>query len=814
MKVLRSAIAHTTRKGTWQWAVLESLEIGLATVRLGKKGNGPRLSNLNIVGNTEPGNVVIVDYSAKKPYVRTLFLDEVEVLEEVEQPIEWIGEDCICQPPATIVIDKFFPHRWVWGLQKLPNENAFIFDYWSDNYDNSVAPPISGPDRIVKVTKVGDEYQWEVLFDEDLAGYRLNIINSWNENPTTGERIVANRSGNSLWYSYSDDGGQTWVDFTSTLTISKVSGNGQVFYRGELNNNFYRVSYDMGQTWQTITPKDGWRVERNVAVSETGQIVYALIDDRAAWAERQYELAVSTDHGATWSYYSKPSSGAIYCNLSGDTAMFCTSDSGQDPGAHGIYKVSNYGATIRMVQDGYFAINDTPYENTYSQAGFWCINYEMSAQGIWLAPIYSGYYRDKDTNEIVSGTAWITHYYYSLDNGETWDLLDLPVRPSVGRDWMLATYVDNDLWLMGDALLVLKTPDWGNTWEPMWAEYDPYDTSREAAVWQETNYYCFVKMNCETIVMIYNYGNWEYNLILSTDGGETFRLTPLTGARDAVISGDGEKILVSIRERAGWRDTITHLMLSTDQGETWEDIAPLKGQRVTDEYRIAASEDFSRILVGRATGDGETWLSTNLGQTWTEMGPFPAANMSLPTIVGVSGDGSTLFVHIHRASPQVRDLWYSNNNGQSWTKFREAGDGSPEAGFIKFSYNGNQILFWAGSGQGYSIYDISLDTYTIIEGPDDWHDGTNANNDLSVILTSGEYFWKYEGGEWTQIPTDTNYEKYYAYASSRYVAFDSKTGAWIITKDYYPWMHGGNIEGMSGGTSQGPPIFLDPHYGV
>ena len=72
MKLLSSPVISTTRSGNYQYAVVENINLGLVTVRLGGDGTGQRLTNLNIVGTAAVGDLVVVDYSTNVPYVRTI----------------------------------------------------------------------------------------------------------------------------------------------------------------------------------------------------------------------------------------------------------------------------------------------------------------------------------------------------------------------------------------------------------------------------------------------------------------------------------------------------------------------------------------------------------------------------------------------------------------------------------------------------------------------------------------------------------------------------------------------------------------------
>ena len=71
MKILSSHVLSAARKGTYQYAIVESIDGGRATVRLGRKGQGSRITNLFVAGSIVEGGLVVIDYSADTPYVRS-----------------------------------------------------------------------------------------------------------------------------------------------------------------------------------------------------------------------------------------------------------------------------------------------------------------------------------------------------------------------------------------------------------------------------------------------------------------------------------------------------------------------------------------------------------------------------------------------------------------------------------------------------------------------------------------------------------------------------------------------------------------------
>jgi hypothetical protein len=69
MKTLGKQVITTTRSGNFQYATVESIANGLATVKLST--GGVRLTNLNVYGSLpDAGSTVIVDYTTGTPYVR------------------------------------------------------------------------------------------------------------------------------------------------------------------------------------------------------------------------------------------------------------------------------------------------------------------------------------------------------------------------------------------------------------------------------------------------------------------------------------------------------------------------------------------------------------------------------------------------------------------------------------------------------------------------------------------------------------------------------------------------------------------------
>lgn len=100
MSKLKSEVISTVKSGNFQYAIIESINYGLVTVRLGATGTGSRLTNLNIVGTAKVGDLVIVDYSTNVPYVRaTQVTQDPEVALPLGRvPLEFPTTGDICSP--------------------------------------------------------------------------------------------------------------------------------------------------------------------------------------------------------------------------------------------------------------------------------------------------------------------------------------------------------------------------------------------------------------------------------------------------------------------------------------------------------------------------------------------------------------------------------------------------------------------------------------------------------------------------------------------------------------------------------------------
>ena len=92
MKILGRHVIARARSGTYNYAIVESISGGRATVRLGNTGKGSRITNLHVAGQIFVGSLVIVDYSVDQPYVRAAFSD-AETVAQLNLAVAYSSDD-------------------------------------------------------------------------------------------------------------------------------------------------------------------------------------------------------------------------------------------------------------------------------------------------------------------------------------------------------------------------------------------------------------------------------------------------------------------------------------------------------------------------------------------------------------------------------------------------------------------------------------------------------------------------------------------------------------------------------------------------
>lgn len=122
MSILRPVVRRTKAFGAQLPAIVEEVNLGLATVRLAP--NGARLTNLPTMGDIAPGDNVIVDYATGEPYVRpTTVVEEEEIIleeslavpEDEEVPVQ-TGNPAICT--CKIKGGTQASWEWVWNYSQ------------------------------------------------------------------------------------------------------------------------------------------------------------------------------------------------------------------------------------------------------------------------------------------------------------------------------------------------------------------------------------------------------------------------------------------------------------------------------------------------------------------------------------------------------------------------------------------------------------------------------------------------------------------------------------------------------------------------
>jgi len=230
-------------------------------------------------------------------------------------------------------------------------------------------------------------------------------------------------------------------------------------------------------------------------------------------------------------------------------------------------------------------------------------------------------------NTVNNGT------YFSSDLGKNWKEVGkrtqhcrIPACSKDGKIWYLP-YFPHEIW---------KSTDSGNTFNPL------------PRIPGNGGISCVSCTDDGNTVYISTASGYDGHLYKSTNGGNNFtKINREKNPRGGGIEGNGtwDRVFCSSDGTIvlGVNMDPIVLMVSSDSGNTWNDINP-PGNRVSPFAAIALSKDGSTIVIG--CSQPKTLLkSTNLGKTWTQLPKteLEATNDQYFNLT-LSKDGSTLAV--------------------------------------------------------------------------------------------------------------------------------------------------------------------------
>jgi hypothetical protein len=198
-------------------------------------------------------------------------------------------------------------------------------------------------------------------------------------------------------------------------------------------------------------------------------------------------------------------------------------------------------------------------------------------------------------------------------------------------------------------------------------------------------------------------------LLLSGDNGETWDdITPQYGAGEGYeyFGINGTNIFCVAYEEVGGEK----LLLSTDQGETWEDITPDTGASFTGIYVSGTKIVCTTSIQIEEDYVEKIFVSINLSTTWANITPEFGVN---GFIFAFDGDSIVLSTEIDTGDGFSRRLFISTNLGISWENISIEGVISYEDLFLKENtilmriHNGENNYIWFSQDYGATWGDIT-----------------------------------------------------------------------------------------------------------
>ena len=223
--------------------------------------------------------------------------------------------------------------------------------------------------------------------------------------------------------------------------------------------------------------------------------------------------------------------------------------------------------------------------------------------------------------------------YFSSDLGNNWKEVGkrtqhcrIPACSKDGKIWYLP-YYPHEIW---------KSTDSGNSFKPL------------PRIPGNGGISCVSCTDDGNTVYMCTAGGYDGHLYKSTDGGNNFtKINKEKNPRGGGLEGNGtwDRVFCSSDGTIvlGVNMDPIVLMVSSDSGNTWNDINP-PGNRVSPFAAIALSKDGSTIVIG--CSQPKTLLkSTNLGKTWTQLPKTELEGTNDNYFnLALSKDGSTLAV--------------------------------------------------------------------------------------------------------------------------------------------------------------------------
>ena len=251
-------------------------------------------------------------------------------------------------------------------ILELPNGDLLTTLYgWFEGDDEPAGyMPTMRKTRVVLVRSTNRGRHWEVVAtvaaerNIGTEGFNEAVLARLNSGPHAGRLICQMRTGRELREAVSDDEGRTW-----TPSYPRVYGDRDV-YRTEKWAEMFRGAKDKQGKPIDGNPIEliGAAVDPDLLVLRSGVLVATFglrIPPRANWPRAEHPwngsyLAISLDHGATWSHVVQMTSGVLTTHYTAieetpeDNRIFFVHDLGDWRSGRGR---STYGRSLQIIVD-------------------------------------------------------------------------------------------------------------------------------------------------------------------------------------------------------------------------------------------------------------------------------------------------------------------------------------------------------------------------------------------------------------------------------------------------------------------------------
>ena len=453
-----------------------------------------------------------------------------------------------------------------------------------------------------------------------LAGLFMSAVNV----PIAGLIVIGDGSGN-VWTTTTN--GASWTNiasgagFASSEVLDVCADTTANYVYVVIQNADLWGTSNGGTSWTDMVaanPDASWTA---ICCSSNGQKVYAC--------QYQGDIWGSANYGATWT------------NLTtgGGVSGYAWTDIACDPS----------GANIVASTDGNNILTSSNSGATWTQRncmGPW--KWRQVAASDNLQKIYAATYDDRIWATADGGTTW-------GDVAPVTTFGTIPTRDANSHLWTGVACSDDGINVYAGAFggFLFKSSNSGSTWG-----------SNGIAVPAKATWNAVALSSDGTTIAASAGGNAigvEPFVGYTADGGATwtqFLVAANIGAQSMAISGDGSAILLGNSNSS--YGAHGHLIATFNNGSTW---AELTGAGVHVWQAVAISHNGATLAATFNDGSGGIMLSTDSGSTWANVAPATGAWGA----IALDWTGSVIYASLAGA------LYKSTNGGSTWVIVPTAG---------------------------------------------------------------------------------------------------------------------------------------------